>query len=477
MNHRETKLYQQVAQSIAEQIHQHIFEFGDKLPSLRQQSRKMQVSIATVQQAYNLLEDWGLIEVKPQSGFFVKLANSAPVELAEEWAEELTAPTDISVSELATSLFKQSSRTDCINLATAYPHESFLPIAKIRKIINQLNREQLGLMMRAEFAPGLLALRKQIARRMNDQGCQSSPETLVITNGCQEAISLSLRAVAKPGDTIAIESPTFVGILQVIEALGMKALEIPTHHREGISLTALEMALDQWPVKALVIVPSFNNPLGSCLPLEKRKALMSILQARDLPVIEDGLYDDLAHNGESVVPLKSFDSKGQVLYCSSISKSISPGLRIGWVCTGRYQKSVAFLKSFTSVGESTMDSQIVAEFLAGGQYTRHIKTIQQAFANQVQLFRGAIRHYFPPQTRISEPAGGYILWIGLPEPVDAEILYRNALDEGIFIVPGRLFSAHSKHHNFIRINCAVPWNDTTRNAIRRLGEMSYTRVK
>lgn len=464
-------LYKKIAETIAQQIKNHLYQPGDKLPSLRRLSKQHQVSIATVQEAYYLLESWGLIEARPQSGFYVK---PLPLhsDVGEEVNFEVAGPALVSVSQAATQLFQLNQKQGLLNLGTAYPHAAFLPLKQLQRIASQLAKDHIESISRVAFAPGNESLRRQLALHLSSTEKVVSADDIVITSGCQEALSLSLRAIANPGDCIAIESPIFVGILQAIEALGLRAIEIPSHPDSGISISALELAIDQWQIKGCVLVPSFSNPSGACMPVARRKQLLALTETHGIPIIEDALFEELSHNGQVPPSLKSLANKPEdVLYCSSVSKSLAPGVRVGWVAAGRYQPKIEYLKSFISVGSSSLDSLLVSEFFHSGNYTRHIRSLQHAFSNQVNLFSSAIASNFPDETSISRPRGGYVLWVGLPKGVDAWKVYQEALKRHIAIVPGQLFSTTSKYNNYIRINCALPWGDELRLALAQLGEI------
>lgn len=470
-------LYQQIAEELAYQIDQGVFQVGDKLPSIRHLSKQKQVSIATIQSAYELLELRQRIESRPQSGFYVRELIRLPVSTAfmlSKAADDLALPTSVSIKQSAADVLKRCQQPQLINLGAAIPSAEFLPVKQLQRIMGGLVRQRMDEVVVSVFPPGLEELRLQLAKRMAESGCHVSASEIVITNGCQEALTLCLRAVAKAGDVIAIESPAFVGLLQTIESQGMKAVEIPCHPEQGISLEALQLALEQWPIKAVALVPTNNNPLGSTMPSEHRKQLLALLKPRQIPVIEDDLFGDLNYSGSRPKAIKAYDNDGMVLYCSSVSKSIASGLRVGWVSAGQYQTQIEFLKSFSSVGTSTLSQMAVAEFLANGGYDRHLRRIQSAYATQVQKMSTAVMRYFPEGTSLSHPSGGYILWVRLPEAIDTMRLHHQALQEGIGIMPGRLFSAREQYQNYLRLNCAIPWSHTVESAIKTLGALART---
>jgi DNA-binding transcriptional MocR family regulator len=285
-------------------------------------------------------------------------------------------------------------------------------------------------------------------------------------------LNLCLRAVAKPGDTIAIESPTYYGILQIIEALGMKACEIPTFPREGVCLDELVKRLKGCRIKACVFSLNFSNPLGSCMPDVKKARLVKILADRDIPLIEDDLYGNLSHSPHRPKTAKAFDKHGLVLLCDSFTKTLAPGSRVGWTAPGRYRTQVEHLKFISSIGTPTLPQMAIAEFLANGGYDHHLRKLRRFYAEQVPRVTQAITKYFPAGTKVTRPTGGYVLWVELPPQVNSLELFRKALAENISIAPGPIFSPKQKLENFIRLSCGAPWSEAMDQALLKLGQLS-----
>ncbi|MGM0413337.1 MAG: PLP-dependent aminotransferase family protein, partial [Pseudomonadota bacterium] len=381
-------------------------------------------------------------------------------------------PTPVTGQALVLRVVQAAGEPDVAQLGAAVPHADFLPARGMRRAFAGVPRRWGGRELDYAFPPGPLELRQPIARRMAEAGCQLGPEEIVITNGAQEALVLALRAVAEPGEVVAIESPTFYGILQAIEAQGLRALEIPTDPDEGVSPEALALALDQWPVAAALLMPSFGNPLGHCASAERRRALVELLEEREVPLIEDDVYGDLAFEPPRPWAAKAHETRGGVLYCSSFSKTLSPGLRVGWIAPGRYRDRVEYLKYAGSSSTPAWPGLAVADFLERGGYDRYLRQARGDHARAVDRMGRAVARYFPPGTRQTRPAGGFVLWVELPEAVDALELYRRALAEGISIAPGPMFSPTQRFRNFVRLNCAQPWDARLERALARLGEMA-----
>jgi DNA-binding transcriptional MocR family regulator len=461
--------YQELADRMAELISQGTYPPDKRIPSIRQMSQQQGVSISTVLQAYYLLEDRGLIEARPQSGYYVR-ARAAERLPEPEMSSPGRDPSQVSLHELVMMLMRDSLNPNLVQLGAALPNPEFLPIRKINRIIANLSRQGNTDTHQYQLPPGLDALRSQIARRAVNSGCSLSPGDILITSGGIEAIDLCLHAVCKPGDIVAIESPMYFGTLQALEVHGLRALEIPTHPREGISLEALEFAIDHNPIRAVLVISNFNNPLGSQIPDEKKKELVTLLAHHDIPLIENDVSGEIYFDDKRPLVCKAFDKKGLVMLVSSFSKDISPGLRVGWVAPGRFRAELEWLKFTVSAASPTLPQMAVSEFLASGGYEHHLRSMRREYARNVDLLSCAVLRYFPADTRVPRPTGGFVLWAQLPENVDSLELYKLSLQGGITLAPGYVFSPTQQFPNFIRLN-AAEFNYSTERAVEQLGGM------
>ena len=463
-------LYREIALRINTRIEQGLYQSGERLPGVRVLSEQLGVSISTVVQAQRQLESQGSIEARPRSGYYICQRPWLKPELPTA-SRPPKKPMPVSGQELVLQLALAANQTDFVQLGAAVPNAAFLPLRALQRSLGKAARSYQQY-ANYTFPPGLPQLQEEIARRMRIAGDVVSPQDLVITDGCQEAVALSLRAVAKAGDVIAIESPTFYGLLQVIESLGMKALEIPTDPQQGMSLAALQMAVEQWPVKACVTIPNFSNPLGSLMPDEQKKALVKLARKHRFALIEDDIYGDLGFAGERPRSLKSFadDPLDQVYYCSSFSKTVSPGLRCGWVHAplGSVER-IMYLKHVSNLATSSISQVALADYLAQGNHERYLRQVQTLYRQQVELFSQAISKYFPAGTRVTQPAGGFVLWVEFDPCIDTLALTHRAIEHQISIVPGQIFSATQKYRNCIRLNCAQPWSARVEAALMELG--------
>jgi DNA-binding transcriptional MocR family regulator len=321
-----------------------------------------------------------------------------------------------------------------------------------------------------DYPPGCEELRRQIARRSLVSGCSLSPDDILITSGCSESVSLCLRAVCDPGDVVAIESPICFDALQTLEAVGLQALEIPTHPRDGISLDALRFALVHNEVKACLVISNFNNPLGSCLPGDHKRELVAMLAEHGVPLIENDIFGEIYFGESRPSVAKAYDEEGTVMLCSSFSKSLCPAYRVGWVVPGRFYSTVEWLKYTSSLAAPTLSEHAIAEFMASGGYDPYLRRIRRTYERHVAAMSQAVRRFFSEETKLTRPAGGFVLWIQLPESVDSLVLYKRALEAGIAITPGYLFSATDQYRHFIRLN-AANWSEEAETAIEHLGDL------
>lgn len=464
-------LYERVAERIAGLIDRGTFRPGERVPSVRKLAETQDVSIATALQAYRVLEDRGLVEARPQSGYYVRPRLWRPPPEPETSSPSRGA-SRVGIGDLIMKVLRSVRDPDVIQLGAAVPSPDLIPARQLNRSLASLGRRLVRQSVAYDMPPGNEALRIQVARRAMESGCALTPDDIVTTCGGQEALMLSLRAVAKPGDTVAIESPTFYGILQAIEVLGLRALEIPTHPREGISLEALRLAVGQRRVRACLFVLNFNNPVGACMSDANKKKLVQMLAEREIPLVEDDIYGELCFEPPRPRTAKAYDRKGLVLLCSSFSKTLAPGYRVGWVTPGRFKEQIERLKFVSTIATPTLPQMAIADFLANGGYDRHLRRVRKAYADQVRRTTEAIGRFFPEGTKVTRPRGGYVLWVELPKRADSLELHRRALEEKISVAPGPIFSPKKDYRNFIRISCGMPWSERVEHALMTLGRLA-----
>jgi DNA-binding transcriptional MocR family regulator len=468
-------LYHQLAAEIISQIEAGIYKVGDKLPGVRVASTQRGVSAATVVAAYNELLNGGYIESRPRSGFYVNGLQTAELQSPQITPHKMV-PREIVGQQLVLELLHQTQNSSAVNIGAAVADAKILPSAVVEKAIVKMARlERVKVCSYESFARGNVDLRQQIAKRMAMLGCQLNIEDIVITNGCQEALLLSLKAITQPGDFIAIESPSYYGLLQIIEHMGLQAIEIPTDPVTGISLDALQLAMEHWTIKACLVVSNFSNPLGASLSDENKKALTTLCRKHKVALIEDDLYGDLAFGNQRPSVCKRFDDK--VVYCSSFSKTFAPGLRVGWVASKQLAPVIGQLKFMSSMACPTIVQYALADILSSGKYERHLRTMRTQLAKSMHELIVAIERYFPTDTRITQPQGGYVLWVELPtenlisKSFDTYELTLRLLDEKIAITPGKIFTTTQKYKNCLRLSSGGLWTPQKEKALKRVGEL------
>jgi DNA-binding transcriptional MocR family regulator len=466
-------LYEHLADELGQAIDRGALRAGDRLPSVRRLAQERSVSVATVLEAYLRLENAGLIEVRPKSGHFVRRRTMVTAE--PRTPRPCTTASRVTVTDAYLKILEAMRDPELLPFGCATVDPSYLPIGALNRIVTQVTREMTTVGARYEGPPGLLTLRRQIARRAVESGVAITEHDLCTTVGATEGLSLALRAVARPGDVIAVESPSYFGVLQIIEGLGMRALEVPANPRTGLDVSAFEETVRSQQIRALVCSPTLLNPLGSIMPDDERERLVRITRRADIPVIEDDVYGELVFDGSRPRPLRAFASPSHdshVLLVSSISKTLAPGYRVGWIAGGRWHDQIIRLKYGQTLACPSLPAIAVAEFLASGGYDRHLRRLRAAMQGNVERYREAIATQFPDGTRVSSPRGGFVLWVELPAGVDALQLHEQALRKRIVVAPGPLFSARQRFTNFLRISAGTPWSARIDEGIKTLARLA-----
>jgi len=465
-------LYEQVEQQVRRMIDSGVLKPGDRAPSLRELARQSRVSIATVTQAYLALERKGYVEAREKSGFYVR-RRPAPASTVPRSQHQRSAPRRVQVGDVVQSILSAAHRPDVVSLGLANPSADLLPVKALTRAMTRVAARRPLASVRYSPPEGAGELRRQIAWRSRELGCQLAPDELLVTSGATEGLATALQVVARAGDAVAVESPCYFQILQLIESLGMLAVEVRTDPDTGIDLDALGRALDRVAVKAVITVPNFHNPLGGLMPEANKRALVSMLAQRRIPLIEDDVYGDLHFSEQRPWVARAFDDAGNVILCSSFSKTLAPGYRVGWMAPGRFLREATAIKRALSGTTASLTQLAVSEFLATGAYDRTMRGVRRSYAQQVEQMRHALAEHFPPGTRISRPAGGFVLWVELPEGLDGERLFEAALGRGVSITPGTLFSATRRFRGYIRISAGLPWSERVEQAVATVGELAH----
>lgn len=463
-------LYLRIADTMEALIDAGSLRAGDRIPSVRHSSVQHQVSIPTVMQAYALLESRRLIEARPKSGFYVRarLANSLREPLPSK-----RKPSVASLSNFGSVLALAQDVTDrsLVPLGAAVPADELLPLDKLSRLTAAVVRRSPAASFQYDPAPGCLPLRKELSRLSLDWGCPLDADDFVITLGASEALHLALLAVTKPGDTVLVESPTYYGTLNLLSRLKLRVIEVPSSSTEGLDMDAVKCALERHPVAAILVIPNFSNPLGNLMPEANRRELLGLAGRGGIPIIEDDIYGDLPHEGPRPHCLKSLDGGDGVILCGSYSKTLAPGFRVGYIVAGKYKRRVTELKNAFNLGNPALPALTVAEFLRTGGYERHLRKLRHSYRDQVGKMRETVADLFPEDTRMSNPSGGFVLWVELPRDTDVLAVFHEARASGINFAPGRLFSPHGHFNNCMRLSCGSLWTPQIEAGIGTLAKI------
>lgn len=467
---KEDFLYTQIAERLMNQIENKTLKAGDKLMSLRALSREQGISLSTAYKAYVELENRGVVEARPKSGYFVRFT---PVNFSGRISPSLQGPVieKANVDEMIRTVYKTMNKEGVIRFSVSVPSAELIPEAKLNKAMMEAIRKSPSSCTGYEEIQGNLDLRKQIAKYAFNWNGNITEDDVVTTQGCMEALVFCLKAVTRPGDTVAIESPIYFGIFNVMKSLGLEVLEVPCHPGEGVDLEFLESALQTHDISACLFVPNFSNPIGALMPDHRKKQLVEMLAARDIPLIEDDIYGEMYFGKTRPRTCKSYDKKGLVMLCSSVSKTLAPGYRVGWCIPGQFKDNIISNKLMHTVSSATPTQAAIAHFFETGRYDLHVRNLRKALHTQCLRYMQAISEYFPADTKVSRPQGGYVLWIELNKEVNAFELFERAILEGISIGPGQIFNTDGRFSHYIRISFGAPYNDLIDTGLKKLGTL------
>jgi DNA-binding transcriptional MocR family regulator len=463
--------YRHLAEEIEQKIMNGTYQPGERLPSRRKLRKQSNLSISTIYHAYMELETMGLLEAKPKSGYYVNPVSLHKLKIPR-FKKISYPPKKVKLSSMIKSVISAISNPYMLPLGSTVTDSDLLPFKHFSRILKDLSHAELKSMISYSLSEGFPELRRQIALRTVGVLEGIAPDDIIITNGCMEAIALSLLAITRPGDTVAIETPTNFGFLQLLKELGLLVMEVPTDPRYGVDIDQLKETFRQNNIKACLFVPNFHNPLGAIMPDDHKARLVQLINEYDIPIIEDDISSELYFGKQHPKPLKVFDQRDLIFTCSSFSKTLAPGLRIGWVIPGRqFKDKIQNLKAAITVSTSTLDQYLISQYLASGAFERHLRKLRNSLKKQIVRTAFAIQNYFPSTTRLAIPTGGTFLWVQLPPKVDGLKLYRKALDHHIAIIPGVVCSNSRQFRNFIQISCGAPFTKNLEKGIATLGRI------
>ncbi|CAH0131283.1 PLP-dependent aminotransferase family protein [Chryseobacterium sp. Bi04] len=466
-------LYLKIANAVTEQIKTETLQFGDRLPSLRSAQKLHNVSLNTVKQAYMELESRSLVESRPKYGYYVSQTSQRKLALPSI-AKMKVSEGQKTPEDLIGKVFGTIAGTDVTQFALGIPGKSLLPVAKMKKCMINVMKKSSDSGTNYEPVQGSENLRREIAKWSIVMEGKITEDDLVITSGAMNGVYNCLMAVTQPGDSVAIESPVYFGILQAIHLLGLKAVEIPTHPITGVDLDALKKVLPK--ISACCFVVNYNNPLGFQMPDENKKELVRMLTEYNVPLVEDDVYGNIYFGAGRPKPCKFYDEAGIVMWVGSVSKTLAPGYRVGWVAPGKFKDKIIRQKLVQTVSSPSLFSDVIADFLEHGRYDHHLRMFRKKlYANYLQIQK-SVTQYFPDNTKISEPKGGFMLWLELDQRICTEDLYDKALSQKVNFAPGRMFSQYNQYQNCMRLNYALEWTDRVESDLEKLGKMIKNKI-
>ncbi|SFC74412.1 DNA-binding transcriptional regulator, MocR family, contains an aminotransferase domain [Parapedobacter composti] len=468
--------YMRIAKVMEQQILNGTLRTGDKLPSLRTICREYGVSQNTALTAYYNLESKFLIETRPQSGYYVRYSKTKIPSLPQITNPGANAEYTDSESMIR-KVYDSLGEDGHLPLALGSPANELLPIAKLNKGLVTATRELKGSGVAYDKTEGNERLRRQIARWSFAMECDLNPDEIITTSGCLNAVSLCLMALTEKGDTIAMESPISFGMLQLAQTLGLKVLELPSDPRSGVDLNALADALKKRKIKACLFISNFSNPLGSCMPDENKRQAVGLLAKYDIPLIENDLNGDVYFSQKRPKSCKTYDESGLVLWCGSVSKTLAPGYRVGWVAPGKFKEEVRRIKRYHNISSTSITQEVIAGFLETGRYERHLRKLRHTLHGNLLKFSRAIADHFPEGTMASRPQGGFVIWVELPGPIDTYDLYEKCLRYKIGFAPGRIFTLQNQYKNCLRLNYGLLWNEKLEQDLKLLGGLARRALK
>ncbi|ORJ57111.1 PLP-dependent aminotransferase family protein [Geothermobacter hydrogeniphilus] len=469
MDHNEFR-YRRVEKQITTLIESAAIKPGDRLPSLRKLSGQLGVSISTVSQAYLELEKKGVIASRERSGFFLSpSAGRMPAPASRP--RPALVPTSSSRSGLIQKVLEALGNRDLLPFGVVCPADELLPAKTLARLFSNSLRNDPARALNYAPVAGEDDLRRQLALRALEAGISVTPEEILITSGAMEGLAIALRALTKPGDNVLIQSPSYFCFLQLLENCGLRAIEIPSSG-DGIDPRDVRRAIERFEIRAAILVPNFNNPDGSLTADTRKEEIVRLLGERGIPLVEDDVYGEIYFGAERSRCCKSFDDAGEVIYCSSFSKTIAPGYRVGWMIPGRHYGKALDLKTTTNICTASPNQMAIAAFLREGYFERHMRRLRGAIHNQMKALLLSLHRHFPAETRAGFPSGGAAIWVELPPDIDAVDYFFKAREAGIGLAPGPIFSTQDKYNNFIRLSCNGIWNEKMEQGVKTLGRLA-----
>lgn len=469
--------YETIVADLTDKIKKGRYQPGDSLPSIRELCQQYGVSASTVNMAYLMLETAELVEIRPRSGCYVREQVRSQLAVPSKSKPNLITQC-VDLNDVIMNIATASLDEEVVPFGMVAPDPAFIPFEALNRELIRVCRQNNPRQAYYDFPPGCYEFRYEVTRLALKWGGSFDPNEVVNTSGALEAVNLALETVCKPGDVVAIESPTYYCYLQMLQIHGLQALEMPTDPVTGIDMEVLSEAMRQGRVHAVLLIANYNNPMGFVMPEDHKRALVQLAAQYQIPVIEDDVYGDVSYAPVRPKPIKAFDTEGWVLYCASMSKSLIPGYRAGWCLPGRYEPTYKRLKWMSTAANASLQLPAMAAFLKAGGFDRHLKQFRPKLRALNHLMAQAIEACFPPDTKLSRPEGGYVFWVEFPDAVDTLALYQTALANQISFSPGAMFSIDpTTYRSSMRLNFCFEWTPRIERAVTLLGQWATEQLK
>ncbi|MFZ4928963.1 PLP-dependent aminotransferase family protein [Chryseobacterium sp. Mn2064] len=461
-----TYKYEVFTSVIEDQIRSGVLQQNDRLPSIREIRKNYNLSTSSVQSGFEYLMIKGLVESSPRSGYFV--ANIQEEYIPENKIQLPPVVRDEGFMKNIMLTSKSASEATAFN--NAVPGDVLIPQKLILRTMQEVIREKGAALLRYYPSNGLEPLREQIARQMKGYGAVMNPNELIITDGALQALAIALKSVSQPGDVVAVDSPCVFSVLEVIANLGLKVVEIPVHYRNGFDVEYFRAVCSGNTIRALVTTPNFHNPTGIMMNDDVKKEVLAIAEKYQICIIENEMYSDLYFSEKRPNCIKSFDTKGLVMTYSSFSKTLAPGIRLGWLYAGQYYAKAERSKFALGRSVSPIYQELILKLLQSSSYERHLRSFRKKLNEQAALVLETLRTSFPKEAYFHRPQGGYSIWGQLPEKVDMEQFYRYCEENKIQFTPGDTFSFSHKYSHHFRIVFAERITPDNIAILKRTGE-------
>ena len=463
--------YQSLAEPIKDKIVQGELNAGQKLISLRQFAKLNNISLNTATRCYELLEAQGFVSAKNKSGYFVNLLKKNQHDSDLPQHPDFNAqPREISNLELQMEIQQASINSRLIHLGSVQISPNHVPVYAIRKSIQRALKNSKPEDFLYSDKQGHLHLRQALSDHWAEDGFYLSPEDIYISNGCMPALSVIVQSLTEEGDSVIVPTPNFNGQLQLLGSLKRKIVEIPAD-TQGIDLDSLERAMQQPETKACLITANFQNPLGFCLSHAEKEKIAQLAAKYQCYVIEDDIYAECSFSLQRPLPIKHWDQEGYVIFCGSVSKSLSSAYRVGWFCIPKSLQALKAQLISKNVSVNTPLQLGLADLIYSRAYRNHLLKLKPKLSLQVEQYRTYLFKAFEGiKIGLSQPQGGYALWMQMPDHIDGLALYYYAKQQGINIVPGEVFGEESRYKNCIRLNAGHELSEELKKAIHVLAD-------